>query len=163
MQAIGPHGVLAMLRVEHRAPKHQAIRGDLRKGMFRQSIDGRNCLIQTVRPVEKIAKTSQLPREQSTEVGNPPKPRQTQGCASVATQTNPRPLRIPQQSSESRLWFKLGLLRSGKRASSVGNGASNLCQTVADLFRHPLPGGQDRIPLPWGGFVPANELDMLNR
>ena len=39
MQAIGPHGVLAMLGVEHRAPKHQAIRGDLRKGSFREILD----------------------------------------------------------------------------------------------------------------------------
>jgi len=39
MQAIGPHGVLAMLGEEHRAPKHQAIRGDLRKGSFGEILD----------------------------------------------------------------------------------------------------------------------------
>lgn len=31
------------------------------------------------------------------------------------------------------MWPKLGLLRSGKRASRVGNGASNLYQTVAPV------------------------------
>ena len=124
------------------APHWPAYCRDLQnQGHFRQSFDGENCLIQTVLPVEKRAKTSQAPREKSTEVGNPPKPPQALRCASVATQTNPRPLRSPQQSSEPRLWSTHGLLRSGKRASRVGNGASNLYQTVSPVEKSPK--------LPW--------------
>ena len=44
-----------------------------------------------VSPVEKVAKTSRLPREQRAEVGSPPKPLEAQSCASVGNPTNCRP------------------------------------------------------------------------
>jgi hypothetical protein len=65
-----------------------------------------------VSPVEKVARTSQLPREKSAEVGSPPKPPKALRCASVAKPTNRRPRKIPTDDRLSRgLWLQLGPLR----------------------------------------------------
>ena len=44
-----------------------------------------------ISPVEKVARTSQLPREKCAEVGSPPKPPEALRCASVAKLTDRRP------------------------------------------------------------------------
>lgn len=61
--------------------------------LFHSLADGELSTVDNVSHVEKIAKTSQSPREHGAEVGSPPKSPEAQRCASVAKPANRR-LRI---------------------------------------------------------------------